>query len=640
MGHTILLADDSITIQKVIELTFSDEDFTLHTVGNGQKAIEEIRSVTPDIVLCDIIMPEKNGYEVCEFIKTANDLRHIPVLLLTGAFEPFDQDRAKKAGCDGFLAKPFEPQTLISKVKELLATASVQPVAAAPVASEAPTAPPPPVAEPVLEPPPSTVEMSFAPQALETLVPEDPTPMEDEGATIMADSLAVEAGQKELSVEPGDQTVLLGGDDTPTVPSEDIWKEVQRAPEAPSPLEMTPTQEPLVDESATLYMSPTEDTLLTPPESVDGGAGFDDFVAPIPEPAVPTPEPVAPTPEPVAPTPEPVAPTPEPVAPTFEPEAPTPEPVAPTFEPLATTSQPAATANDDDAWVLPAIDEPPEPQPAEPELTPLGDFGGFDDFSSADPKVEEPTPAVREPPSFAAEPDLPSPGPEEINLPLTPEAPMGFEAPGEPETPFSAEAPIDTATSISDLPMMPEPEAADIPPTAAEASPTVEPTPPIEPMTIEEPGPFIEPSPVMEEPLEPTPDIEMFAEPSPVVDMSPEPMPQAPTEQEPVFEVPPPIEEPIIEPSVYMESPAPEAPAEPVQTPLEPPQPSTEPPATPLQADATPQNVEALVDQIAERVVAKLSEKVVQELAWEVVPDMAETLIQREIDALKAKIPK
>ena len=122
MGPKILLADDSTTMQKVIELTFTDEDFELHTVGNGQKAIEEIRTVKPDIVLCDIIMPEKSGYEVCEHIKTSDDLKHIPVLLLTGAFEPFDQDRAKKAGSNGFLAKPFEPQTLISKVKELLST--------------------------------------------------------------------------------------------------------------------------------------------------------------------------------------------------------------------------------------------------------------------------------------------------------------------------------------------------------------------------------------------------------------------------------------------------------------------------------------------------------------------------------------
>ena len=69
MGKKILLADDSITIQKVIELTFSDEDFEVVTVGNGRLALEKLSEVRPDIVLCDIIMPEKDGYEVCEQIK-------------------------------------------------------------------------------------------------------------------------------------------------------------------------------------------------------------------------------------------------------------------------------------------------------------------------------------------------------------------------------------------------------------------------------------------------------------------------------------------------------------------------------------------------------------------------------------------
>ncbi len=70
MGKKILLADDSITIQKVIELTFSDEDFDVVTVGNGRLALERLPEVRPDIVLCDIIMPEKDGYEVCEQIKS------------------------------------------------------------------------------------------------------------------------------------------------------------------------------------------------------------------------------------------------------------------------------------------------------------------------------------------------------------------------------------------------------------------------------------------------------------------------------------------------------------------------------------------------------------------------------------------
>src|SRR5688572_14574577 len=152
MGKKILLADDSITIQKVIELTFSDEDFEVVTVGNGRLAIERVQDVRPDIVLCDIIMPEKDGYEVCEFVKKHPALSRTPVLLLTGAFEPFDQDRAARVGSDGFLAKPFEPQTLIAKVKELLNQAAAR--GGAPAAAPRPQAPAPaPSAPPPMAPP-------------------------------------------------------------------------------------------------------------------------------------------------------------------------------------------------------------------------------------------------------------------------------------------------------------------------------------------------------------------------------------------------------------------------------------------------------------------------------------------------------
>ena len=172
MGKKILLADDSITIQKVIELTFSDEDFEVVTVGNGRLAVEKVQDVRPDLVLCDIIMPEKDGYEVCDFIKKTPSLAHIPVLLLTGAFEPFDQDRASRVGCDGFLAKPFEPQTLIAKVKDLLSQAGTRtqaptrmPAAAAAAPAAAPTpAPAPPRAPMAASPAPMAApESSFIP---------------------------------------------------------------------------------------------------------------------------------------------------------------------------------------------------------------------------------------------------------------------------------------------------------------------------------------------------------------------------------------------------------------------------------------------------------------------------------------------
>ncbi|RPJ71327.1 MAG: response regulator, partial [Acidobacteria bacterium] len=137
MPHRLLLADDSVTIQRVIELTFADEDIRVTAVGDGQQAIDRIAAEPPDIVLADVGMPGRDGYEVASFIKDRPDLSHIPVLLLTGAFEPVDEARARGVRCDGVLAKPFEPQLLIARVKELLARGP-SPAAAVPNAGVEP----------------------------------------------------------------------------------------------------------------------------------------------------------------------------------------------------------------------------------------------------------------------------------------------------------------------------------------------------------------------------------------------------------------------------------------------------------------------------------------------------------------------
>ncbi len=120
MARRILLADDSITIQKVVELTFSEGDYEVLSVSNGQQAIQKIPEWRPDIALLDVIMPEKSGYEVCHEIKKDPRHQNIPVLLLTGTFEPFDADRAKQSGADGHITKPFESRALVAKVEELL----------------------------------------------------------------------------------------------------------------------------------------------------------------------------------------------------------------------------------------------------------------------------------------------------------------------------------------------------------------------------------------------------------------------------------------------------------------------------------------------------------------------------------------
>ena len=123
---TILLADDSITIQKVVELTFSDGDYRVFCVSNGAQALKKAAEVKPDVALLDVIMPEKNGYEVCEALKADPATARIPVLLLCGTFEPFDARRAEAAGASGHLTKPFESHALVARVEELMTTARIQ----------------------------------------------------------------------------------------------------------------------------------------------------------------------------------------------------------------------------------------------------------------------------------------------------------------------------------------------------------------------------------------------------------------------------------------------------------------------------------------------------------------------------------
>ena len=120
-GKKLLLADDSITIQKVVDLTFADEGVTVLTVNNGREAIEKLSEFAPDIVLADVFMPQMSGYEVCEHIKQNEQLKHIPVMLLVGSFEPFDEAEARRVGANDTLTKPFQSiRNLIDKVGVLV----------------------------------------------------------------------------------------------------------------------------------------------------------------------------------------------------------------------------------------------------------------------------------------------------------------------------------------------------------------------------------------------------------------------------------------------------------------------------------------------------------------------------------------
>lgn len=120
MGERILLADDSFTIQKVISLALADEPFEIRTVSNGDAVMDTIREFKPDLILLDINLSGKSGYELCEIIKSSPLYSHIPVVLLRGTFEPYDPERLKTLKFEDIITKPFDSAIFSSKVKEIL----------------------------------------------------------------------------------------------------------------------------------------------------------------------------------------------------------------------------------------------------------------------------------------------------------------------------------------------------------------------------------------------------------------------------------------------------------------------------------------------------------------------------------------
>src|SRR5579859_5064201 len=149
----ILVADDNSNIQKMVGLALKDQGIDVVAVGNGEAAVRKISDIRPDLVLADVFMPVRNGYEVCQYVKSDSSLAHIPVILLVGAFDPLDEQEAQRVGADGVLKKPFvPPDPLISMVKSALARASSGHVAVSATAGK--VAPP---AAPAVASPTATV---------------------------------------------------------------------------------------------------------------------------------------------------------------------------------------------------------------------------------------------------------------------------------------------------------------------------------------------------------------------------------------------------------------------------------------------------------------------------------------------------
>ena len=188
----ILVADDNSNIQKMVGLALKDQGIDVVAVGNGEAAVRKISDVRPDLVLADVFMPVRNGYEVCQYVKADTELAHIPVILLVGAFDPLDEQEAQRVGADGVLKKPFvPPDPLISMVKSALARAGVS-VGAAP--KEEPVR----VAEMIAPRAPQTMPAPVPPPEFPAL---DSEPLQEPlvAATHQPEPVRIEAGSQPLA---------------------------------------------------------------------------------------------------------------------------------------------------------------------------------------------------------------------------------------------------------------------------------------------------------------------------------------------------------------------------------------------------------------------------------------------------------
>jgi CheY-like chemotaxis protein/predicted regulator of Ras-like GTPase activity (Roadblock/LC7/MglB family) len=136
----VLVIDDSVSVRKVVERALSGRQIDVVTAASGAEAIDRLEQEEPDIVVCDVVMPDRDGYEICEFVKSHARLGRTPVLLMSGIVNDEVRDKAAAARCDGVLAKPFAGDDLVrqleallpSKLKQVGAAAVSTPPAAAP----------------------------------------------------------------------------------------------------------------------------------------------------------------------------------------------------------------------------------------------------------------------------------------------------------------------------------------------------------------------------------------------------------------------------------------------------------------------------------------------------------------------------
>jgi CheY-like chemotaxis protein len=452
VARIVLVADDSPTIQKKALGILKGEGFEVETVSNGVAAIKRLAVLHPVVILADVSMPGRDGYEVCDFVKKSAELSHVPVLLVASDMEPYDDARGAQVKADGIIKKPFEPQELISIVMKF-----AEECEAAAARVSAPVAPPP-APEPAQD---------FS--AFNELPEETPTVVQHVAPDFSAVSEGVAFAEPAAEEAPGfsmepPPAELEGQYAAPQTEAEIV------AEPAPAPAEMEmPYPAPQAEAEIALEPAPA-------PEFVDTVPAPEVESSPAEEPPLAVEEPPAP------------APPPEERAPSFleRLEAATPEPVfieeqtAPASEPMSSPAEvrtmifraPLEIA--EPVWKDETVPAPPAPESAgptalEPQVEPS--------VASPETSVEQP-PA---PPHFA--PSVTATSLDSFSLDDATAGQVHFASEASEVAPVEVahSAPAEEAAATEIAPPEPAPEAAspeiappEAPPEAAPPEPPAE----------------------------------------------------------------------------------------------------------------------------------------------------------------------
>ncbi len=307
MPKSMLVADDSVVIQKSIGITFAQEDFNITYVNNGEDAVAKARQLKPDLVLADIQMPKMDGYTVCQHLRSDPNLAKTPVLLLAGTHEPFDEAKGKACGANGYVIKPFESQTIIDRVKEMLSgkvapmpprpAPATTPSPASTIAAQSPLAAPKPVV-----PAPQATSPSPA-STMAAMSPSSPTPTAAEFDASFDFSVEESSPAEAPVIDASSVTASPSAEATESLPAGDFWDFSEPsgaapapavAVEAPAAVEAAPEENPFELSPTVEFVSPTEPVAVPePPAAAEFDLSGQDFSAP--ETSAPSSVPAEPT---------------------------------------------------------------------------------------------------------------------------------------------------------------------------------------------------------------------------------------------------------------------------------------------------------------------------------------------------------